>query len=114
MVEVLNERTPVARKKHQCDLCYGPIEVGTQYHLSTNVDSGEIWSFKSHLSCNRLAHVLNMYRDLIEHGNFDGLTGDDFQQCIISAYQKLPEANTSDAFDMQLELVKKYHLPATH
>lgn len=47
---VLREETPVARKKHVCDLCGCTIEPGTKYLHQVNTYEG-ICNIKTHLEC---------------------------------------------------------------
>lgn len=77
-MQTLSSKTPVARKDHRCDYCNGKIEKGEKYENSTHVYDGEVYTWKNHLDCHKLAVELNMFEDYI-------LTGEDFCD-IVSEY----------------------------
>lgn len=54
----LSSSTPVARKDHQCQWCFGTIKKGHPYHNSRNVLDGSAYTFKAHEGCLRLADAL--------------------------------------------------------
>lgn len=47
----LRESTPVARKAHRCDWCYGEIKPGTKYNRSTNVYDDRLYDWVSCSGC---------------------------------------------------------------
>lgn len=79
---LLSEKHPIARKRHQCDFCYGAILPGTRYLRQTNIIDGDLGDFVCHEHCQDVAHMLNMYDDVDPDY---GLTDDMFGE-IISDY----------------------------
>jgi hypothetical protein len=51
MVDHLESRGVKARKIHVCGLCGYPIPKGYKYRLSTAVDAGEFYHWKTHECC---------------------------------------------------------------
>lgn len=60
MVTLLDEQTPVARKRHLCEECGRPIYRGTKYLSQKCKDGGDLWTFKTHIECAALSRD---YRD---------------------------------------------------
>ena len=52
---ILKDTTPIARKEHRCEFCYGTIAVGQQYRRQTNIVDGEIGDFICHTECMEVA-----------------------------------------------------------
>lgn len=73
MIEVLRNKTPVARKEHRCEFCGEVIHVGEKYNRQSNVYDGRIYDWVSHCVCSKLAYELDMFDDCDE-----GLDGDGF------------------------------------
>lgn len=76
---LLSEKHPIARKRHQCDFCYGAILPGTRYLRQTNIIDGDLGDFVCHEHCQDVAHMLNMYDDVDPDY---GLTNDMFAEVI--------------------------------
>ena len=83
-----------ASKDHKCNFCCEKIAKGESYMNSTHKYDGEIYDWKTHIYCEKIAYRLNMYDDCDE-----GLTEDDFQESIHSEY-----------FDIMLSLFEKEDL----
>jgi hypothetical protein len=77
------DRTPVARKKHQCCFCGCSINAGEKYLYRTGVSVGDFWSMKMHRECNDYAEI--------------NLTDDDYE-CFETPMFKRPMT----AFDPQI------------
>ena len=77
-MEILEDKYVIARKKHKCSLCNQTILTKEKYRRCTIVNDG-IYTFKTHLSCEKLANVMNMYEYC---ANFEGLTTEYFEECI--------------------------------
>lgn len=60
---ILKDTTPIARKEHRCEFCYGTIAVGQQYRRQTNIVDGEIGDFICHTECMEVARMLDMFDD---------------------------------------------------
>ena len=73
-----------ARKKHQCDFCFERISEGENYIKSTHVHDGEVYDWKTHKHCSKLASDLKMYEDCDE-----GVTGDYFQEIVADKYYSI-------------------------
>ena len=50
-VTILRDERPVARKDHGCNECGGRIGAGDRYRRQSNVDGGDIWTYKAHALC---------------------------------------------------------------
>jgi len=73
-----------ARKEHQCNFCYDKIRVKEPYIRSTHVFDGEIYTWKTHTYCAKLADRLNMYDDCEE-----GLGGEEFKEYVSDKHFKI-------------------------
>lgn len=74
----------IARKKHNCNYCGFVIENKEKYLRSVNKHDGEVYTWKSHLSCHEIASKLNMF-DYAD----DGVTEDIFQESINQEYRDI-------------------------
>lgn len=74
MIEVLRHVERIARKPHQCSFCNGIIYAGEKYEYSVN-KFDDIYEWKNHIACGRIASELREYIDPEE-----GITSDDFQE----------------------------------
>jgi len=74
---ILNDTKPKARKTHICNFCDGTIIKGEIYGSQTNVYDGDIYTWKVHIMCAEIAHMLRMYDECDE-----GLDEDTFRECI--------------------------------
>lgn len=83
MIEVLRNKTPVARKEHRCEFCGEVIHVGEKYNRQSNVYDGRIYDWVSHCVCSKLAYELDMFDDCI-----DGDIVEDFDNVICSFYRR--------------------------
>ena len=67
MTLVLEDIHPVARKEHQCNICWGTIAVGDRYHRQRNIWDGEANTFKAHELCSaawtKAHHDLELWDD---------------------------------------------------
>lgn len=77
MKTLSNGKETKARKEHKCNFCGGRIPIRDKYINSTHVYDGEIYDWKTHTYCDKLASDLNMYDDCDE-----GVTQDDFVQYV--------------------------------
>lgn len=66
-----------ASKEHQCNFCTEKIRVGEKYETSVHKCDGQIYPWKTHKHCSKIAIRLKMYDECDE-----GLTGDMFQETI--------------------------------
>ena len=82
MIEVLRNKTPVARKEHRCEFCGEVIHVGEKYNRQSNVYDGRIYDWVSHCVCSKLAYELDMFDDCDE-----GLDGDGFVDRLGDCYK---------------------------
>jgi hypothetical protein len=96
-----------ARKKHRCNYCQYPINIGDTYLRSTHVAFGDMYTWKSHEHCDKIAEKLKMFEDAQE-----GLTSDDFIEHIISEYDNLdgPKMPRGTEFKHYLDFVINHHL----
>ena len=79
MMQVLNTATHKAKKEHICSYCNKKIAVGETYENQTNVFDGELYHWKSHLSCIDLTHKLDMFGS--DWG--EGLSAEDFREYVL-------------------------------
>ena len=83
-MEVIQSPTKTkARKKHTCDYCCAEIPKGTEY-LKAVLKYDEVYSWKSHRWCSKIASKLNMF----DHSE-EGVTSDDFHENIKNEYQNI-------------------------
>lgn len=54
MTTVLDERRPVANKRHHCNGCLGVISPGEHYVIQKIVDGSEFWTWKAHELCDAI------------------------------------------------------------
>ena len=108
MITVLSENNPTARKEHRCNFCGEKISVGEKYHTSSCVYDGQCYTWKSHLSCNEIAHELDMYNNCD-----DGVDEDSFCEYINNEYFTLIGESDDDGgntFSERLKYVCDYYL----
>ena len=66
-----------AKKEHICDYCGIKIKVGEIYENQTNVVDNELYHWKSHLVCLKVAEKLEMF----DYSTCDeGLSNEDFHE----------------------------------
>ena len=58
MTTTLDERVVRARKDHRCCTCGGTITKGTLHPVQKNVDNDDIWTWRSHETCDRIARAI--------------------------------------------------------
>jgi hypothetical protein len=83
-MRVLSEKELKAKKEHRCNYCSGKIQKLEIYQKASIVSDGDFYTWKSHLSCTFLAHLLKMFDDADE-----GVTQDHFVESIRCEYQNL-------------------------
>lgn len=104
-MEFISSSKPTARKEHKCDYCFGRIKVGEKY-VKSCIKGDSIYTWKSHLSCDKLVCTLFI------KGDRDGITSDDFQEYVKEKYDSLMIDIYSDgnhpmeSFKEKLEFVK--------
>lgn len=103
MPTTLRYGQPIARKEHTCMWCGGKIAVGEQYDRQTLVYDGELYEWKNHRECAKLASRLNMFA---EYGD-EGLDEEYFKECIDN-YIWDHHQNENDEID------KEWDLPTYH
>lgn len=55
-IAVLDEKHPVARKRHECNACRGFIGVGDRYYSQRCAEGGYLWTYRSHLLCEAIVN----------------------------------------------------------
>jgi hypothetical protein len=73
-----------AIKEHKCSFCNEKISVGEKYLKSTHKYDGEVYDWKAHKYCNKLAHILNMFEDADE-----GVTQDIFMETVSEVHDDI-------------------------
>lgn len=109
-MEIISTSKQKARKKHICNFCELPIEIGTIYERQVCKDS-DIYTWKSHIYCSEIAHKLKMFDGVWN----DGLTANDFKECITQEYKSLiiltdESFSILPPFKNQLEYVITHYL----
>ena len=61
--DVIEHRSKVARKQHDCDYCHNPIMKGEEYDYQKNIFDGEFYEWHTHLACSRVAAAIWDYCD---------------------------------------------------
>ncbi|MDB0600304.1 hypothetical protein PL373_13270 [Tenacibaculum maritimum] len=112
-METLTNTTPKARKEHQCNFCGGIIEKGEVYQSQTNVYEGDIYTWKSHTTCQQIVRELNMFEEADDNGVCDGM----FSEYINETYSNLTDTETGElmilpktTFQERLSFVKQHYL----
>lgn len=101
MSTILSESRPTARKEHTCDFCGHAIPVGEKYNLQVGVYDG-FYTWKSHVVCEELAHLLDMYEDAYP----DGVSSDGFMQTTYDAYTDIGK---TDEFPLSYDQLHMLH-----
>jgi len=73
-----------ARKQYSCDFCGERILIGEMYTKSTHVYDGQVYDWKTHNRCAKLATRLNMYEDC-----YEGVTQDDFMEIVSEVHDDI-------------------------
>lgn len=81
-MEEIRSTKPITRKEHECNYCKGTIEIGEKY-LNTVLKYDYIYSWKSHINCQRLVGILNTYNIS------DGVDSEDFSAMIVEEFQMI-------------------------
>lgn len=93
-MEQISHSKQKARKQHKCDWCGLPIEIRSEYERSSNKHDGQIYTWKNHVSCAKIANELKMFDSCDE-----GLTGDDFKECIKEEYGQIMSDHYTDIYE---------------
>lgn len=101
---ILEGKQRIARKEHECNFCGGTIEIGEKYDWQKYIYEGQLYEWKSHLSCCDIASELGMY-DYAD----EGVTGDDFRETINEEYNAIcdPDQKVLPSFADRLVTVKQ-------
>lgn len=78
MPTTLRESTPIARKDHICDYCFGKIEKGSKYRRTTLIYDDKPYDWKEHQECGDITQLLDMW-DWVD---FEGLSPEQFQEAV--------------------------------
>lgn len=68
MLEFSKHTNPIAKKKHQCSLCYGDIRAGEKYDRFCGLYDGAFFDLKHHLIC---SDIINEYCDYIGEDEYN-------------------------------------------
>lgn len=99
-----------ANKQHKCMWCCQPIEKGSKYLKSVHVDSGDIWTWKTHQYCSDIADKIGMYDD------GEGVGEEAFHEYITNEYSKISgihDYRNYPKFAERLMLVLDFHKIST-
>ena len=77
MNDVLSDTVKKARKKHICDFCGCPIEIGEMYANQSIACDGSVYTWKAHIICMDALSIFDM-----DNGWGDGVDWQTFQDCI--------------------------------
>lgn len=66
-----------ANKEHRCNFCGDKILLGETYQKATYKYDGQVYDWKTHIACAKIADRLNMYEDADE-----GVSDEAFQETI--------------------------------
>lgn len=70
MATLISDNTHTAKKKHLCDLCHLPIEVGEKYKRQFWED-GHAYAFKMHLVCEDISRHYSQEHDSFDNEGYD-------------------------------------------
>lgn len=93
-MEILSIIKRKARKTHLCDLCGCVIEVGETYGSQVIKSEGDFYTWRSHVSCDKISNELDMHDSCDE-----GLTLLNFKENIRQEYKSLMQKNNPELFD---------------
>jgi len=85
METLSSDRLTKAKKHHCCDYCGILISQGEMYLKSAHKSGGDVYSWKSHLECQKIARDLEMF----EASDGDGVTMDFFCETIRQEYHDI-------------------------
>ena len=77
MKTISDSKEVKARKEHRCNFCNERITIDTKYMKSTHIYDNQVYDWKTHKHCNKLATRMDMYEYCDE-----GVTMDDFMETI--------------------------------
>jgi len=101
-METIYDKVLNARKNHICNYCGLIIEKNGLYERQVNKYNGEVYTWKSHPSCTKLASDLIMYDYQDE-----GLTQEDFIEYVHSIYDDyFPNIMNKPSFEEKLNYLK--------
>jgi len=95
-----------ARIQHRCDFCNDRIVIGEKYIKSTHAYNGQVYDWKTHKYCSKLANRLKMYDDCEE-----GVTMDDFMELVSEKHNdilitQIPDKDANKYGDIIRQLTK--------
>lgn len=99
-----------AKKQHSCSYCSEKINKDELYFKSTHKSDGEVYDWKSHKHCDKIASILKMF-DFAE----DGVTQEFFMETINDEHddlliKQLPQSDIQKYSDVIQQLRKvKWH-----
>ena len=105
-METIRITKPKARKEYRCDWCGQTIKVGEVYGRQTLSNNGEIYEWKNHIRCSKIATKLRMFDECdegLDDDHFQEWIGEEFKELKGNKIEKLPK------FAEQLDFVCKYH-----
>ena len=89
-MEVIEHGERKARTQHKCSFCGGIIAKGETYFYQ-KITGDELYTWKSHKRCDKLTRTLDM------EPSDEGLTDDDFRECVNDAWHDLKLHERVDA-----------------
>ncbi len=101
-MKVLSTSKPKARKQYTCEFCYGKIEKNEVYSSQVCVYD-TIYTFRSHLACDKIANKLQMYEDVNEE-----LSGYDFHECIREEFRIIWIAKDTNHFESKEFIIPSF------
>lgn len=105
MIEILLNKIRKANKNHICDFCGFTINKGDRYSISSIVDSGTVYTWKSHISCEKLCSIFDEYNE--------GMSSNEFWDRVVETYSENILDNATNIRDIpyeeMMEKVKEFH-----
>lgn len=92
-----------AIKDHRCNFCCEVIEKGTTYLRSTHSHDGDIYSWKTHEPCAKIAEKLKMYDNVDE-----GLGSEDFIENIKEEYNQIMSDTQNELYESESFTIPKF------
>jgi hypothetical protein len=99
-----HEKKVKAKKKHVCNYCCGAILPGETYERYT-LKYDDLYTWKAHPRCTEIAEKLRMF-DECDYG--DGLTADDFQECIYEEFNVIWNEKDLDYYESDDFVIPKF------
>ena len=92
-----------ANKNHRCNYCLQEIEKGSIYLKSLHKNDGDLYQWKSHISCDAIADKLKMFDNAD-----DGVTDEIFIETIKEEYSDIMSEHFNEIYESKDFVLPKF------